>query len=231
MLNNQIVFLLFQFISFFLPAKTSYNSVILNNEKTAYFAETAFYNQSWLCRWEAPIKVQCTGIYTLEDKNQVINMIGDLQNDLGSVSIQLVNDGGNLLIHFEDGLSHFNDDPAFKNQQIPFGYMKPQLNKNHEILKADIYIHPSLKDTKKYEVLRHEFCHSLGLMSHSSRAYYTENLLGKIIFINSTAYDGWKFNQHIPLLDQEAIKMLYNSQISLKTSRKDFDRISRNNFL
>nr|MBC7612263.1 hypothetical protein [Pseudopedobacter sp.] len=229
--NIQLVFLFFPFVSVFLPVRISNDSDILNHEKTAYFEETAFYSQSWLTRWEAPIKVQCFGNYTLEDKIQVISMIEDVRNDLGTIPIQLVNDGGNLFIHFEDDLSHFNNSEEFKNQQIPFGYMKPQLNRNHELLQADIYIHPALKGIKKHEVLRHEFCHSLGLMSHSSRAYYTENLLGKIIFSNSSAYDVYKSNQHIPILDQEAIKMLYQSQISLKTSKKEFDRMNRNNFL
>ncbi len=231
MSNIQLVFLLFPFVSLFLTTRVNNDKGILNHEKTSYFEETAFYNQSWLCRWEAPIKVQCLGKYTLEDRIQVLNMIEDVRNDLGTIPIQLVNEGGNLFIHFDDDLSHFNNNEEFKNQQVPFGYMKPQLNPNHELLKADIYIHPSLKDIKKHEVLRHEFCHSLGLMSHSSRAYYTENLLGKIIFNNSSAYDDWKSNQHIPLLDQEAIKMLYQSQISLKTSKKEFDRMNRNNFL
>jgi hypothetical protein len=229
--NIQLVFLFFPFVTFFLPVKISNDSGILNNEKAAYFEETAFYNQSWLCRWEGPIKVQCLGNYTLEDRIQVLSMIEDVKNDLGTIPIQLVNDGGNLFIHFENDLSHFNHNEEFKNQQVPFGYMKPQLTRKHELIQADIYIHPALKDIKKHEALRHEFCHSLGLMSHSSRAYYTENLLGKIIFSNSSAYDVWKSNPHIPILDQEAIKILYKSQISLKTSKKEFDRINRNNFL
>ena len=229
--NIQLVFLFFPFVSFFLPTMISNDIGVLNHEKTIYFEETAFYNQSWLCRWEAPIKVQCLGRYTPEDRVQVLSMIEDVRNDLGTIPIQLVNDGGNLFIHFDDDLGHFDNNEEFKNQQIPFGYMKPQLNGNHELLQADIYIHPALKNIKKHEALRHEFCHSLGLMSHSSRAYYTDNLLGKIIFNNSSAYDDWKSNQHIPLLDQEAIKMLYQSQISLKTSKKEFDRMTRNNFL
>lgn len=224
MLNIQLVLFLFSFLTLLFPSIKSDEGTILISERNAYFLETAFYNQNYLYRWNSSIRVQCVGNYTNTDRQQIISMIDDIKNNLGEINIELVNYGGNLIFHFENDLDHFNIN-ELKNQQTPFGYMKPQINNNHEILSADIYIHPSLRGAKKFEALRHEFCHSLGLMSHSTRAYYTENLLGKIIFRNTSAYNYWKSNQHIPLLDKEAIKILYQPELSLYSTKQSFERL------
>ena len=76
---------------------------------------------------------------------------------------------------------------------------------------------------KKYEVLRHEFCHALGLMSHSYKVFSSENLLGKTIFSDEKAYEKSIHTQKIPILDKMAIQFLYNRVLSLNYSKKEFD--------
>ncbi len=199
-----------------------------NDEQISYFSETAFYNNSWLSRWEKPIKIQCIGDYSSTDIKKINAIIQEVRPVLGGLPIQIVNDDGDLLIHFESDLFHFDDANIFKGEQVPFGYMKPTLNAQHSFLSADIYIHPLLTGNKKYEVLRHEFCHALGLMSHANKAFKTKNLLGKIIFSSEADYKNWKNSQNIPILDLQAIKLLYQEHLPLNYSKQDFDRAYRN---
>lgn len=202
-----------------------------NNEEISYFSETAFYKNSWLSRWEQPIRIQCTGAFTVTDKAKVAEMIADIKPELGNTPIQLVNDNGNLFIHFENDRSNFDDSPDFKNDKVPYGFMKPTLTAQHQFIRADVYIHPALKGNKKYEVLRHEFCHSLGLMSHAGIAYHSENLLGKIIFRSDDEYKEWKSSKNIPILDKKAIQLLYQNTISLNCTKQQFDKKYRKQFL
>src|SRR6476659_10033316 len=224
-INSPFISLFIPIISIFPTFDSGNNPTLLNSEEISYFTETAFYKQSWLSRWEEPIMVQCIGDFNNNDLSQVNRMIDDIRGSLGSTPIQLVTTNGNLLIHFDENLDNFEQSVEFKGQKVPYGYMKPQLTKKHQIIRADIYIHPNLSGLKKSEVIRHEFCHSLGLMSHSTKAYYTENLLGKIIFENDSAYENWKSNKEIPILDKESIRILYQPSMALNTSQKEFIKI------
>lgn len=201
-----------------IPANSFYDKEVVH-----YFGETAFYKNAWLSRWEKPILVQCTGNYSSVDYEKVLQLIDELRPELGNIPIQLVKSNGNFVIHFEDNLSNFERNIAFKNEKVPFGFMRPTLNKRHEFLRADLYIHPSLINEKKHEVLRHEFCHGLGLMSHSYRIFSSENLLGKRIFENEKAFEKSLHAQKMPVLDRMAIQFLYNRVLSLNYSKKDFE--------
>ena len=210
--------------SFLFPTNrsTPYNS-FFDREVVHYFGETAFYKNAWLSRWEKPILVEFTGNYSSVDHDKVLQLIDEIRPELGNIPIQFVKANGNFIIHFEDNLSNFENNIAFKNDKVPFGFMRPTLNKRHEFLKADLYIHPSLVNQKKYQVLRHEFCHALGLMSHSYKVFSSENLLGKTIFSDEKAYEKSLHAQKIPILDKMAIQFLYKRVLSLDYSKKEFE--------
>ena len=102
-----------------------------DKEVVHYFGETAFYKNAWLSRWEKPILVECTGKYSTVDYDKVLQLIDEIRPELGNVPIQLVKSNGNFIIHFEDNLSNFEHNIAFKNDKVPFGFMCPTLNKRH----------------------------------------------------------------------------------------------------
>lgn len=195
----------------------------LNKEEILYFKETAFYN-NWLNRWEKPILVEITGKPSKEDIKQLQTLITEITPYLGYTTIQMVKNNGNLVFHFEADLTEFDENPAFKNDKIPLGFMKPILNKQHQFVKADVYIHPVLIKNKRYEVLRHEFCHSLGLMSHTYQTFESVNLLGKTVFKDIKAYEKSFSEQTIPTLDKMAIKFLYQEIKLINYNKKDFDK-------
>lgn len=195
----------------------------LNNEEIHYFSETAFFDD-WLNRWEKPILIEISGKPTKEDIKQLTNLVQEISPFLGNTSIQIVKNNGNLIFHFEFNLSQFDDNPAFKNDKVPLGFMKPVLSKQHQFINADVFIHPAIITTKRYEVLRHEFCHSLGLMSHSYKAFQSANLLGKTVYKNLKDYENSVFEQNIPNLDKMAIKFLYQNIKTTNYSKRNFER-------
>ncbi len=223
MVNNIILIFLFSFFSSITKPSFTRNSSY-NKEVVNYFSETAFYNNKWLYRWEKPILVECKGNVSVVDLENVTALIAELKPILGDVPIQYVSSNGNLIINFEHDLSHFENNLLFENEKVPFGFMQPSLNTHHQFLKANIYIHPSLIGNKKYAVLRHEFCHSLGLMSHTYKIFNSENLLGNTVFNSEADYEKSITTKNIPILDKLAIQLLYNKSLSLKYTRKDFER-------
>lgn len=198
-------------------------STSLNKEEIHYFKETAFYNNG-LNRWEKPVLVKIEGKPSKEDMKQLQALIQEITPYLGNISIQIVKNKGNLIFHFESDLSQFDENPAFKNDKIPLGFMKPVLSKQHQFIKADVFIHPAIIAAKRYEVLRHELCHSLGLMSHSYKAFPSANLLAKTVYKDLKDYEQSLSEQNIPTLDKMAIKFLYQEVQTMSYSKKDFER-------
>ena len=209
--------------SLFLNSDEVKKTTSLNKEEISYFKETAFYNNR-LNRWEKPVLIEIKGKPSKEDIKQLTALVKEIAPYLGNTNIQIVKNNGNLVFHFESDLSQFDENPAFKNDKIPLGFMKPVLSKQNQFIKADVFIHPAIIATKRYEVLRHEFCHSLGLMSHSFKAFQSSNLLGKTVYKDLKDYENSLSEQNIPNLDKMAIKFLYQDIKSTNYSKKDFDR-------
>ena len=209
--------------SFFLNSDGVKKTISLNKEEINYFKETAFY-ENRLNRWERPVLIEIKGKPSKEDIKQLTNLVQEIAPYLGNTSIQIVKNNGNLVFHFESDLSQFDENPAFKNNKIPLGFMKPMLSKQHQFIKAEVFIHPAIIATKRYEVLRHELCHSLGLMSHSFKAFQSANLLGKTVYKDLKDYEKSLSEKNIPNLDKMAIKFLYQDIKSTNYSKKDFDR-------
>jgi len=217
------LFSVFLFTSIFFYNDNYRKTIFLNKEEISYFKETAFYDNR-LNRWEKPVLIEIKGKPSKDDIKQLSILVKEIAPYLGNTSIQIVKNNGNLVFHFESDLTQFDENPAFKNDKIPLGFMKPVLSKQHQFIKADVFIHPAIISTKRNEVLRHELCHSLGLMSHSFKAFQSANLLGKTVFKDLKDYEKSLSEKNIPNLDKMAIGFLYQEVKTTNYSKKDFDR-------
>ena len=201
-----------QFIILFITLPFNIVKHEYSDTELLYFAETTFYKQDSYAKWQKPIQVELSGIYSLEDALTVQEIIKDIKPYL-NVNISLVKNQGNLKIHFDADTTSYHNRFETLKQNCPLGYMKPTISKK-QIYNAAIYLHPALIYPKKHEVLRHELLHAFGLLGHSNISFKEENLLANIIFKDLQHQQQVRENKNIPLLDKLALYRLYHSKKS-----------------
>ncbi|MRX45780.1 hypothetical protein [Pedobacter puniceum] len=208
-----------QFIILFITLPFNIVKHEYSDTELLYFAETTFYKQDSYAKWQKPIQVELSGIYSLEDALTVQEIIKDIKPYL-NVNISLVKNQGNLKIHFDADTTSYHNRFETLKQNCPLGYMKPTISKK-QIFNAAIYLHPALIYPKKHEVLRHELLHALGLLGHSNISFKQENMLANIIFKSLQHQQEVRSNKAIPLLDKLALYRLYHSKKSV-LKRKNY---------
>ncbi|HEY0895021.1 MAG TPA: hypothetical protein VGE15_00585 [Sphingobacteriaceae bacterium] len=185
-------------------------------DELRYFEEVAFRNDR-LYRWRSPIGISTRGSDPVVDP-VLEQMIREVQPLLGDLGIR-VTENGNLVVHHPATVAAYADRYT-QPGPLPLGYAVPWFS-GTELTHVDIYIHPLLVPAKRTQVLKHEICHALGLLQHTTTVYSEEGLLGP----PSTSRKKQKPGQPLlSRLDRAAIRLLYDSRLRHDLSRKDFRR-------
>lgn len=209
------------FIAFLLPGLFSFNSAenfesILNGYKAdelKYFSEVAFLSGR-MARWGEPIRISQDGSAP-KDITYMNDIIGELEPLLSTIPISYAATGGNLVIHYTKTLTEYSKNYTAKGS-LPLGYAIPEFSSDHSLIRADIYLHPSLLSEKKNEVLIHEICHTLGLLDHPTSPFTDDNVMGAAVYKNRTNI------LTIPRLDKAALKLLYDKRMPKNLLKADF---------
>lgn len=181
-------------------------------DELKYFSEVAFFTGK-LSRWTEPVRISQEG-HSPEDLIVINDMVTELQSVL-SVPVSLVPTGGNLVIHHSRTMSEYLRNYS-GTDMIPLGYAIPKFSSDNSLIHADIYLHPSLLNDKKNEVLIHEVCHTLGLLDHPSTPFTEDNVMSAAIYRNKNTIST------IPRLDKAALKLLYDKRMPKNLLKTDF---------
>ncbi len=185
-------------------------------DELRYFEEVAFRNER-LYRWRKPIGISTQGSDPVVDPvlDQVIREVQPLLGDLGIRQTEQ----GNLIIHHPATVAAYADRYT-QTGPLPLGYAVPRFS-GTELTHVDIFIHPLLIPSKRTQVLKHEICHALGLLQHTTTLYPDGGLLGPP---SATGNDPKPGQPLLSRLDRAAIRLLYDSRLRHDLSRKDFLR-------
>lgn len=215
-----IILLLFTTASAF--SVSGYLERVFNDfakDELQYFEEVAFRNDR-LYRWRQPIVITQEGSNTRKTTLILDQMIREVQPLLGDLSITINPGEGNLIIHHPATVADYVRRYP-EAGPLPLGYAIPRLS-GSEITHVDVYLHPLLLADKKEEVLKHEICHALGLLQHSSTPYPEYNLLGIPATLppekHKTSYPFFS------RLDKAALRLLYDKRLRPNFSKRDFLR-------
>lgn len=185
-------------------------------DELQYFEEVAFRNDR-LYRWRQPIVVSQDGSAPRQSSLMLNQMIHEVQPLLGDLSITINSAEGNLIIHHPARVADYASRYP-EAGPLPLGYAIPRLS-DSEITHVDIYLHPLLLADKKEEVLKHEICHALGLLQHSTTPYPEYNLLGIRALVK-----GKNSYPFFSRLDKAALRLLYDKRLRPNFSKRDFLR-------
>jgi hypothetical protein len=208
-------------IAFLLMSLFSFNSVesfesALNEyraDELKYFSEVAFMSGK-LRRWGEPIRISQDD-YSVNDVECMEELLTEIQPLLSTIPISYVSSGGNLVIHHSKTLKEYSKNYS-RNESLPLGYAIPKFSSDNALIHADIYIHPSLLNDKREEVLVHEICHMLGLLDHPSTPFAEDNVMGAAAYKNKNSI------LTIPRLDKAALKLLYDKRMPKSLLKVDF---------
>ncbi|HEY0667900.1 MAG TPA: hypothetical protein VGD22_06970 [Sphingobacteriaceae bacterium] len=209
------------FIAFFIATLFSFNSAgsfesILNGYKAdelKYFSEVAFMSGK-LRRWGEPIRISQEG-KTATDIQYMEALVAELQPLLGNVPVSYVHTGGNLVIHYSRTIREYSRNYTGA-ESLPLGYAIPKFSSDNSLIYADIYLHPSLLNDKRNEVLIHEICHMLGLFDHPLTPFNEDNVMSAAIYKNKNNLIT------LPRLDKAALKLLYDHRMPKNLLKIDF---------
>ncbi|HEY0898119.1 MAG TPA: hypothetical protein VGD90_02250 [Sphingobacteriaceae bacterium] len=188
-------------------------------DELQYFEEVAFRDDR-LYRWRRPIVITQEGANNKSAAPVLERMINEVQPLLGDLSISLQSGRGNLIIHHPAIVADYARRYS-EAGPLPLGYAIPQLL-GSEITHVDIYLHPLLLPEKREEVLKHEICHALGLLQHTSTPYPEYNLLG--IPASLPQVKDKTSHPYFSRLDKAALRLLYDKRLRPNFSKRDFLR-------
>lgn len=209
-------------IALLLMSLFSFNNIrsfetVLNGYKPdelKYFSEVAFMSGK-LRRWGEPIRISQNAC-SVKDVEYMDELVTEIQPLLSTIPISYVpGEQGNLVVHHSQTIAEYSKNYTGK-ENLPLGYAIPKFSSDNALIHADIYLHPSLLDDKKDEVLIHEICHMLGLLDHPSTPFAEDNLMGAAIYKNKNSI----FT--IPRLDKAALKLLYDKRMPKSLLKVDF---------
>lgn len=193
------------------------------NEELSYFSEVGFGDSDRLTKWNKTIQVQILPPFQKADSIEVEKIIDELRPLIGKTDIVWVREKGNVIINFPRTAEEFNSHRSADLRQEPKGFASPNLDLNGNLRKVEIYIMPYLNGKDRWETLRHEFCHAIGLMGHSKRRFQEPHLLGITVFTSFDVYEtDLNLPSSLPDADQSAIKLLYNESLPPNLSRMKF---------
>jgi len=192
-------------------------------EELSYFSEVGFGDSDRLTKWDKTIQVQILPPCQKADSIEIDKILDELRPLVGKTDIVWVKEQGNLIVNFPGTAEEFNSHRSSDIRQEPKGYASPNLDFKGNLRKVEIYIMPYLNGKGRWETLRHEFCHAMGLMGHSKRTFQEPHLLGITVFTNFDVYEtDLDLPSSLPDADQRAIKLLYEDSLPPNLLRKKF---------
>ncbi len=196
-----------------------------------FFSDIAFWNSTWIRKWDTDIKVQMDTINGISDADirMVDNAIAAIVPLIEPIKISRVSSGGNFIVH----LNHLEQTIKGAKGWVVINDMSKPLSINY----ADVYV------MKYYEMcLMHEFLHAIGI-SHPQNEYPFYTAIGRNTYVvleaqkagskyptNSIVLNTWdeldslQSKSHNSLSEQEkmAIKMLYSSDFKSGLTKRYF---------
>lgn len=192
-------------------------------EELKYFGEVGFGDSDRLTKWNKKIQVQILPPFQKADSLEVDKIIDEIRPLIGKIDIVWAREKGNVLINFPRTAEEFNSHRPADLYQEPKGYASATLHLNGNLRKVDIYIMPYLNGKGKWETLRHELCHAVGLMGHSKRRFQEPHLLGVTVFTSFDVYENdLDLPSSLPEAERRAIQLLYEDSLPPNLSRKKF---------
>ncbi|MCF2446514.1 hypothetical protein L0657_21335 [Dyadobacter sp. CY345] len=196
------------------------------SEELSYFSEVGFGDSDRLTKWNKKIEVQILPPFQKADSLEVDKIIDELRPLIGKTDIVWVKEKGNVLINFPRTAEEFNSHITADLHQEPKGYASSNLDLNGNLRKVDIYIIPHLNGKGRWETLRHELCHAVGLMGHSKRRFQQPHLLGITAFNSYDVYEtDLDLPSSLPAAERRAIALLYEDSLPPNLARKNFIQV------
>jgi len=160
-------------------------------------------------KWVDDLRIEVKGEPTFEDRRELNQVIGELNELLGgNLNVSLVESGGNVDFHFLPHSRFYEYEPSglvFTN-----GFFWNWWNYAGEIYRGRVVIGSDrISQPLRNHLIREELTQLLGLMNDSMK--YPESIF----------YQGHSEVQSFTELDKAVIRMLYNS--SLKPGTLDFE--------
>jgi len=192
-----------------------------------YFMETAFEQNGSVIKWKDTIRISLEGNYSTMDSLEMVKIIKEV-SPLINVKVILLpgnSSNGNLIINLfkseKDYKSFLSagelDNMAEGKTKYKFSFL------SNEITGAQIFVFHFAAN--KYWILRHEFCHALGLSGHSKGVGDEQALLAPLVFKSIEDSDKWQNeNTHFPDADKKSIKLLYSENLPIGLKFTDFKK-------
>ena len=196
-----------------------------NGPEITYFQETAFERKKSVIKWEDKIRISLMGNFSVQDSLEVVRVVGEV-SPLVTVPIELLpgnSKDGNLQIYLLKSAAE--DEAAVSEKDLAKAMAKTEYRfamLSNRIVGAKIFVY-HFADTK-YWVLRHEFCHALGLSGHSKQMTKQHRLLGPELFDSIEESEAWKDKKEhtFPEPVKKSIQLLYEKDLPIGLKKKDF---------
>ena len=196
-----------------------------------YFRDIGFGYPDKIKRWNQPIRVTIARPYTTVDQAEVKEVIRELSTIRGLPAITLVGHSGNLTVHFPTSIDDFNSNRNNDPRTEPLGYTTPVMSFSNHVKSVHLFISPIADERSKKRILRHEFCHALGLWGHSKRSFPGPHLLGITNYESIAAYE-IASEQQVTMseADRKALQLLYESDMPNHLGQATFDDYLKKRF-
>ncbi|WP_247233203.1 DUF2927 domain-containing protein [Telluribacter sp. SYSU D00476] len=213
----------------FIDGQTRIDSLLFlqkySKEDLLYFADVGFGYPDKVKRWDQTIRVSIAGSCSRQDSAEVAKVVDELSKIIAFPKIVLTREEGNVQVHFPDSEREFEASKAAKDLGVDVdGFASPTFSVTNKIKQVEIHLSPLLKDRLRNAILRHEFCHALGLGGHSRRYYHEEHLLGRLNIPSLESAELLDSSPAvIPAADTRALQLLYEKDMPTGLKRSSFE--------
>ncbi|GAB3761123.1 hypothetical protein GCM10028817_38070 [Spirosoma pomorum] len=185
-----------------------------SNEQLSYFSDVAFGYPDKIKKWDEKIAVTIVGACSEADRLDVQTIVREVSDIIGKDKIALVSDQANVFVYFPTLQQDFEREKQGTLGIDVNGFTYPTFSFSDRLTKAKLYVSPALKGRLRGLVLRHEFCHALGLSGHSKKLWKEDHLLGVRLYDSIDEFEEVdSIPAVIPEADIMAIKLLYDNSI------------------
>lgn len=194
-----------------------------SEEQLLYFSDVAFGYPDKIKKWNKKVVVKIVGPCTEDDKIEVLNIIQEISAIIGKDKINFGLKDANVFVYFPNLQQDFEREKRGELNIDVNGFTFSTFSFSGYLKEVKLYISPALKGKWRNRILRHEFCHALGLSGHSKKAYKEEHLLGVRLYDSLEAAEKDELTAAtIPEPDKMAIKLLYDNSIPNGLKRSKF---------
>ncbi|GAB3163978.1 hypothetical protein [Telluribacter humicola] len=196
-----------------------------SQEDLLYYADVGFGYPNKIKKWDQTIRVSIAGSCSRQDSAEVAKVVDELSRIIAFPKVVLTKEEGNVQVHFPDSEPEFESIKTAEGLGVEVrGFVDPTSSLfTNKMKQVKIYLSPLLKNRKRNAVLRHEFCHALGLSGHSKRYYYEEHLMGRLNIPSLESAELLDSSPAvIPAADVRALQLLYEREMPTGLKRSTF---------